>query len=90
MMKTTIEEIDGKYVATLVGEMDTPSAVKAEEVLKPLYNSNGKDAHELSMNSMRSKLYRQLHGNYMLKIKHELSINSMRINYMVNYMAITC
>jgi anti-anti-sigma factor len=42
-MNTTIEEIDGKYVATLEGEMDTAAAVEAEEVLKPLYQSNGKD-----------------------------------------------
>jgi anti-anti-sigma factor len=42
-MNTKIEEIDGKYVATLEGEMDTPAAVEAEEVLKPLYQSNGKD-----------------------------------------------
>ena len=42
-MNTTIEEIDGKYVATLEGEMDTAAAMEAEEVLKPLYNSNGKD-----------------------------------------------
>ena len=42
-MSTTIEEIDGKYVATLEGEMDTPSAVQAEEVLKALYDTGGKD-----------------------------------------------
>ena len=42
-MNTTIEEIEGKYVATLKGEMDTAAAVEAEEVLKPLYQSNGKD-----------------------------------------------
>jgi anti-anti-sigma factor len=42
-MNTTIEEIDGKYVATLHGEMDTAAALEAEEVLKPLYTSNGKD-----------------------------------------------
>ena len=42
-MNTTIEEIGGKYVATLKGEMDTAAAVEAEEVLKPLYQSNGKD-----------------------------------------------
>ena len=42
-MNTKIEEIDGKYVATLVGEMDTAAAVEAEEVLKPLCTSNGKD-----------------------------------------------
>lgn len=42
-MKTKIEEIDGKYVVTLAGEMDTAAATEAEEVLKPLYNSDGKD-----------------------------------------------
>ena len=42
-MNTKIEEIDGKFVATLKGEMDTAAATEAEEVLKPLYNSNGKD-----------------------------------------------
>ena len=42
-MKTTLEVIDGKYVATLVGEMDTLAAAEAEEVLKPLYESDGKD-----------------------------------------------
>ena len=42
-MNTKIEEIDGKYVATLEGEMDTAAAAEVEEVLKPLYNSDGKD-----------------------------------------------
>ena len=42
-MNTKIEEIEGKYVATLVGEMDTAAAAEVEEVLKPLYNSDGKD-----------------------------------------------
>ena len=42
-MNAKIEEIEGKYVATLEGEMDTAAAVEAEEVLKPIYNSNGKD-----------------------------------------------
>lgn len=42
-MKTTLEVIDGKYVATLVGEMDTLAAAEAEEVLKRLYESDGKD-----------------------------------------------
>ena len=42
-MNTKFEEIDGKDVATLEGEMDTTAAVEAEEVLKPLFNSNGKD-----------------------------------------------
>ena len=38
-MNTRIEEIDGKFFATLEGEMDTAAAVE----LKPLYQSNGKD-----------------------------------------------
>ena len=42
-MKTKIEELDGKYVATLEGEMDTAAAVEAEQILKPLYNCGGKD-----------------------------------------------
>ena len=42
-MITKIEELEGKWVATLEGEMDTAAAVEAEEVLKPLYNSEGKD-----------------------------------------------
>ncbi len=42
-MNTKIEEINGKYVATLEGEMDTAAAVEVEEALKPLYESNGKD-----------------------------------------------
>ena len=43
MMNTKLEEIDGKFVATLVGELDTLAATEAEEVLKPLYTSNGKE-----------------------------------------------
>ena len=42
-MNASIEEIDGKYLATLEGEMDTAAALEAEEVLKPIYNSEGKD-----------------------------------------------
>jgi anti-anti-sigma factor len=42
-MNTKIEEIDGKFYATLEGEMDTAAAAEAEEVLKPLYKSDGKD-----------------------------------------------
>ena len=42
-MKNTIEETDGKYLVTLEGEMDTAAALEAEELLKPLYTSNGKD-----------------------------------------------
>ncbi len=42
-MKTNIEEKDGKFIATLDGEMDTAAALEAEEVLKPLYKTDGKD-----------------------------------------------
>lgn len=42
-MNAKIEEIDGKNVVTLEGELDTAAAMKAEEILKPLYTSNGKD-----------------------------------------------
>lgn len=42
-MNAKIEEMDGKFVATLDGEMDTAAALEVEEVLKPLYQSNGKD-----------------------------------------------
>ena len=42
-MNTTVEELDGKLVATLEGEMDTAAAAEAEKLLKPLYNSQGKD-----------------------------------------------
>ena len=42
-MNARIEEIDGKFVATLEGEMDTPAATEAEAILKPLYQTNGKD-----------------------------------------------
>ena len=42
-MKAKIEEIGGRYVATLEGEMDTAAALEVEETLKPLYTSDGKD-----------------------------------------------
>ena len=42
-MNAKVEEIDGKYIATLKGEMDTAAAMEAEEVLKPLYDSGGKE-----------------------------------------------
>lgn len=42
-MNTKIEEMDDKYVVTLEGEMDTLAATEAEEVLKPLYKSDGKE-----------------------------------------------
>jgi len=42
-MKVTIEEQDGKWVATLAGEMDTAAAMEVEETLHPLHESAGKD-----------------------------------------------
>ena len=42
-MNARIEETDSKYIATLAGELDTAAAIEAEEVLKPLYESNGKE-----------------------------------------------
>lgn len=42
-MTTKVEEIDGKLVATLVGELDTAAAAETEKDLMPLLNSEGKD-----------------------------------------------
>ena len=42
-MNAKLEEIEGKYVATLEGELDTAAAVGVENVLKPIYQSDGKD-----------------------------------------------
>ena len=42
-MKATIEEQNGKWLATLSGELDTLAAQEAERTLKPLEESNGKD-----------------------------------------------
>ena len=42
-MTTKVEEIDGKLVATLVGELDTAAAADTEKALMPLLNSDGKE-----------------------------------------------
>ena len=42
-MKTTIQELDGRLVAVLAGELDTASAAETEAALKPLFESTGKD-----------------------------------------------
>jgi anti-sigma B factor antagonist len=42
-MKTTIQELEEKYVAFLEGELDTAAAIEVEKKLQPLYNSNGRD-----------------------------------------------
>ncbi len=42
-MNTRVEERVGKWVAFLEGEMDTAAALEAQQVLKPLYESGGRD-----------------------------------------------
>lgn len=42
-MITKVQEQDGRFAVTLEGEMDTAAAQEAESVLKPLYQSEGKD-----------------------------------------------
>lgn len=42
-MIATIQELEDKYLATLSGELDTAAAVEVEQVLKPLYKSDGRD-----------------------------------------------
>ena len=42
-MKTTIQELEDKYLVTLEGELDTAAAVEVEKTLQPLYTSNGRD-----------------------------------------------
>jgi len=42
-MKTTIEELNNKFVAILEGELDTAAAVEVEQILRPLYKTDGKD-----------------------------------------------
>ena len=42
-MKTTIEQLEDKYLVTLEGELDTAAAVDVEKTLQPLYTTNGKD-----------------------------------------------
>lgn len=42
MMTTSIQEQDGKLVATLSGELDTAAARETEVALQPLLDSQGK------------------------------------------------
>ena len=42
-MTTNIQEIDGRLVATLCGELDTAAAPAAEIALQPLLECEGKD-----------------------------------------------
>ena len=42
-MKSTVQEIEGRLVAVLEGELDTAASVETEAALQPLFNSQGKD-----------------------------------------------
>ena len=42
-MKTSIEELEGKIIATLEGELDTAAAMEVEKELQPLYENKGRD-----------------------------------------------
>lgn len=42
-MKTTIEELEDKFLVTFEGELDTTAAEEVNRILQPLYSANGKD-----------------------------------------------
>lgn len=42
-MVATIQQLEGLYLATLKGELNTAAALEVEEILKPLYKSDGRD-----------------------------------------------
>ena len=42
-MVATIEELENQFLATLKGELNTSAAIEVEQVLKPLYQSDGRD-----------------------------------------------
>lgn len=42
-MKTTIKELEDKFLVTLEGELDTVAATEVNEKLQPLYTANSKD-----------------------------------------------
>lgn len=42
-MKTTIEQLEDKFLVVLEGELDTSVAAEVEQTLQPLYNTNGLD-----------------------------------------------
>ena len=42
-MKTNIEQLEDKFLVTLEGELDTAAAVEAEQLLQPLYKTEGRD-----------------------------------------------
>lgn len=42
-MKTSIQVLDDKIIATLAGELDTAAAQETEKALQPLLENEGKD-----------------------------------------------
>ena len=42
-MKTSIKQLEDKYLVTLEGELDTAAAADVEKTLQPLYTTSGKD-----------------------------------------------
>lgn len=42
-MKTTVRQLENKFLVTLEGELDTVAAAEVEKTLQPLYDTNGLD-----------------------------------------------
>ncbi|MBO6287293.1 MAG: STAS domain-containing protein [Prevotella sp.] len=42
-MKTTMKELEDKFLVTLEGELDTAAAAEVNETLQPLYTATHKD-----------------------------------------------
>ncbi len=42
-METKIQQLENKFLVTLKGELDTAAAAEVEQILQPLYNTNGQD-----------------------------------------------
>ena len=42
-MKTTIEQLEDNFLVSLEGELDSAAAVEVEQLLQPLYKTEGRD-----------------------------------------------
>lgn len=42
-MNTTIEQLEDKFLVSLEGELDSAAAVEVEQLLQPLYKTEGRD-----------------------------------------------
>jgi anti-anti-sigma factor len=42
-MKTTIQEIEGQTIVTLIGSLDTAAAIESEQTLKPITTGEARD-----------------------------------------------